>query len=230
MHVAAFNGQAAAAELLLTVAPEMANARNNRRWLPIHMAAHNGHNVALRLLLAAAPAGAMSPNEDGWLPAHVAALHGHADALSILLAAAPEAATKRNNQYNLPIMIALDYVEDGAKRPATVRALLPYYDASLAAQYVYWGGPQLLPLFTDLVLAHLPLGDSTWQLLPAQCPGLGRALSYSTDQASRLVRRLPSADMQRLQAFALSLASAQRCLQCHLPQPLVWHILSLFDA
>ena len=70
------------------------------------------------------------------------------------------------------------------------------------------------------------------------CPGLGRALpatlACSADQAGRLVRRLPPADVQRLRTFLLCLGLLQRrCgTQRHgpleLPPGVVRRILGFF--
>jgi len=90
------------------------------------------------------------------------------------------------------------------------------------------------PLFADFILCRPPLAEAEWVLVPAPCPGLGRALplvlEHSLEQASQLVRRLPAEDVRRLRTCALCLARRQRELGVFLPQPVVARILSMFDA
>ena len=234
IHDAAAHGHTAAVQLLWAAAPHTATAADNRGWQAAHFSAQDEHCDVRRLLLAAAPECALARNGGGWLPAHVAAMHGHAAVLSVLLQACPQAASTRNTDGLLPVDVAVELLDDAAKQPATVRALLPFGDAAAVLRALKGGGPQLAPLFADYVLARLPLNPTIWGMLPSECPGLGRALpaamQHPLEQAASLVRHLPAADRLRLRTAALCLARQQRRLQCHLPQPVVWEILSLFDA
>lgn len=234
LHAAAKHGSVAAVQLLLAAAPQTALAGDVQGFCPAHAAAQHGHSAVLSLLLAAAPACATARDGDGWMPAHVAALNGHPPALSVLLAAAPATASARTFRGHLPIDVAVELILDAAMQPDTVRALLPHGDTRAVLRALKSGGPQLAPIFADFVLARLPLSPTLWALLPAQCPGLGRvlpaALEHSVEQAASLVRHLPPADRLRLCMAALCLARTQKRLQCHLPQPVLWTVLSMFDA
>ncbi len=234
MNAAAEYGHVAVVQQLLALAPHTAQVADDRGFLPAHAAAEQGHSEVLRLLLDAAPACALARNASGWLPAYVAALHGKEPALTMLLAAAPAAANIRTYHGHLPIDVATRNTADPAKQPATVHVLLPYGDAHAVLRALKNGGPRLAPLLADFVLARLPLSPTIWGLLPAPCPGLGRALpaalEHSIEQAVSLVRHLPAADRLRLHTAALCLARAQRRLRTHLPQPVLWKVLSMFDA
>ena len=91
-------------------------------------------------------------------------------------------------------------------------------------------GQAALPLFADFAIARLPLSEDEWALLPSHCPGLGRALpaalAHSATQASRLVRRLPPGNAERLRTFALCLARVQRRSGIQLPVAIVDVLLS----
>ncbi len=234
MIAAAAAGHVAVVQRLLAIAPHTALVGDARGFQPAHSAAQHGRSEVLRLLLDTAPACALARNEGGWLPAHVAAMQGQVPALSLLLAAAPEAANIRTHDGHLPIDTAVELILEPAKQPATVCALLPYGDARAVLRALRSDGQSLAPLFADFVLARLPLSPTIWGLFPPQCPGLGRVLSaaleHSTEQAASLVRHLPAADRLRLHTAALCLARAQRRLCTHLPQPVLWKVLSMFEA
>ena len=94
-------------------------------------------------------------------------------------------------------------------------------------------GPTALPLYADCVICRAPLAEAEWFLVPAPCPGLGRALpaavAHSTKLARCLVARLPEADAERLWVAALCLGRAQRCSGTSLRPALVWEMLAHFD-
>ncbi|KAI7842429.1 hypothetical protein COHA_004068 [Chlorella ohadii] len=234
MFIVAGHGHVAVVQLLLAATPHTAQVADDRGFLPAHVAAEQGHSEVLRLLLDAAPACALARNEGGWLPAHMAAMRGEVPCLSVLLAAAPAAAGTRSYDGHLPIDTAIELLADPAEQHATVRALLPYGDARAVLRALRSDGQSLAPLFAEFVLARLPLTPTIRGLLPAQCPGLGRALpaalEHSIEQAASLVRHLPAADRLRLHTAARCLARAQRRLRTHLPQPVLWKVLSMFEA
>jgi hypothetical protein len=103
-----------------------------------------------------------------------------------------------------------------------------------ALQELSQGGEKMQPLFADFILARLPLSEAEWALVPSPCRGLGRALpaalAQSSTQAGRLVQHLPPAHAERLRTAARCLARAQRHSQVLLPTPIVWRLLSHFDA
>lgn len=85
------------------------------------------------------------------------------------------------------------------------------------------------------VAARLPLTPEQWALVPSPCPSLGAALPAtlhrSEAEAALLVARLPATDQQRMRAFALCLARAERERQLPtLPTPLVARLLALSVA
>ena len=101
------------------------------------------------------------------------------------------------------------------------------------------GSAAALPLFAVFVIMRPPLTEEEWALLPAPCPGLGRALpaalAHSPAQARQVVQRLPAEDVARLRTAALALQRAQKRppgLDCSvmLPSELVWRILALACA
>lgn len=95
------------------------------------------------------------------------------------------------------------------------------------------GGHAALSLYADAA-TNWPLSPTEWAQVPSPCPGLARALpavlQRSEAEAALLVARLPAADRQRLQAFALALNRAQQQMGIDLPAGAVRYILSLFDA
>ena len=96
----------------------------------------------------------------------------------------------------------------------TISLLLAAGPAVLVLQALLRYGEAAQPLFADFVELRLPLSEAEWALVPAPCRSLGRALTaalaHSSAQASRLVQRLPPADVERLRTAALCLARAQR--------------------
>ena len=114
---------------------------------------------------------------------------------------------------------------------AVARCLMSFGPTADVLAALVRAGAAALPLFADCLLARLPFADAEWQLVPAPCPGLGRALpaalACSPAQAHSLVQHLPSTDAQRLCVASLSLARAQKRLRCSLTLPLVWRLLAL---
>lgn len=166
---------------------------------------------------------------------HLAAFYGHVAALECLLEAAPASAAvlargrsalgkalRRLLQYNKP------------ECEGTVRTLAAFGPAEAALTTLAAAGAPAHYLIADCVAAHLPLSEQAWQLVPAACPGLGRALpaalEASAAQAAQLVRRLPPVDAVRLRTFALCLARAQRTTRVALPPELAGKLMALFDC
>jgi len=248
-------------QLLLDAAPNTASAADPKGQLPLHLAAQHGRASVVQLLLAAAPDTVLARDSKGHLPLHCAAWggharmllpranpetalaeYGHAVVVQQLLAAAPGTALERDGVGRLPLQLALLHLKQEGRHAALIaefwlsvsRCLLAADTAANVLNILAEGGPLAMPLFADFILCRPPLTAAEWALVPAPCPGLGRALStvmaHSTEQARQLVRHLPAEDVQRLRTFALCLALRQRQLRIFLPAPLTQRILSLFDA
>ena len=149
--------------------------------------------------------------------------------LQLLVAAAPAAATACASCGRTPLRWAL---ERGSLDAA--RVLLKFGPIETVLGQLATAAPDSLQLVPDAVLAHLPLTDASWRMVPAACPGLGRALpaalAHSPRQAAQVVQRLPAAERRRLRLFALCLGHAQRRLRIHLGTDVAWRLLSFFDA
>ena len=91
-------------------------------------------------------------------------LHAVAEAL---LAASPAVAEAEDEDRRTPLELG---------RMSTARCLLPYGPASRVLTALAQAGQPVLPLFADFVIGRPPLTAQEWALVPAPCPGLGRAL------------------------------------------------------
>ena len=239
LFFAAEEGNPAVVGLLLDAAPSPPTAAltaDADGWTPLHVAAtcnDDAHLATARLLLRAAPSAALHPSHAGETPLHVAAAEGCPRKASLLAAAAPRALVQLCVAGQTPLHAALALKSEKA-RAATVRALLPMGSDTETLLVLNVTLPQSLPFFADFVIARPALSTINWALVPSPCPGLGRALpaalAHSPGQAPCLVARLPQGDKDRRRAFALALHRAQACTRICLPQPLVWRMLSLFDA
>ena len=217
-------------QLLLTAAPGTAASLSAANSTPLHFAARSGHAAVTQLLLAAAPETAAAVDTSGCTPLHHAAESAPSAAASqLLLAAAPETAEARNLHGQRPLDLAIY-----DRRLDTIRCLLAAAPTLTALQELSQGGEAMQPVFVNFIPARLPLSDAEWALVPSPCSGLGRALpaalAQSSTQASRLVQHLPPAYAERLRTAARCLARAQRHSQVQLPTPIVWWLLSHFDA
>jgi TPR repeat protein len=83
LHLAALEGQAAVAQLLLTNGAQV-NARGLRDETPLHMAMYDGHREVAEVLLANG-AEVNARNTDGETPLHLAARKGYAELVELLL-------------------------------------------------------------------------------------------------------------------------------------------------
>lgn len=210
------------------------DAGERRLLTPLLLATRRNNLAAIKVLLQAAPAAAALP-ATGWTrdtPLHVAASWGNEAAVKLLLEAAPQAAAAVNFWGRTPLRMAIHR----GQLPAA-RLLVAASPPSLALQALADAArsqPGALALFAVAVAAHLPLTEQQWQLVPAACPGLGRALpaalAHSEQQARQLVRHLTRGDGQRLRAFALALWRMQKYRQLPLPGPIVRILLASFDA
>jgi ankyrin repeat protein len=226
LHAAASHGRTDAVRLLLAAAPAAAATGDYEGWLPLHFAVGRGHAAAVSLLLEAAPLTAAAATHAGWLPLHYAARQGNAEVVRLLLEAYPQAAVVSTPRGTTPLVLALRNQHAESAQLLVGHGSTPKVLAALAA-----APPGMQHLFADAVAARLPLNAREWKRVPSPCPGLGRALpaalQHSLAQARQLVRRLPAADAERLQAAALVLVRAQRQQRVHLPGTLIGRILSL---
>ena len=230
VHRAAHRGKAACVSQPLLAAPGAATAPDEERErVPLHWACLAGDEPTVALLLEAAPEAASMVDEEGSLPLHIAAEQGSAAVVQMLVSHAPAAATAADGQGRLPLQLAV-----AGGHAAAIRCLLAAGPFASAVTALRQAGGAAQPLFADLVAAHLPLSCRQWSLLPSPCLGLAgvlpAALARSPLQAAQVVARLPLGDAARMRTFALALARALRQRRIFLPQPLVWLILSLFDA
>ena len=231
LHLAAaadHPSSAAMVQLLLGAAPGTASTAAWKLGTPapsstaLHLAATKGNAAAARLLVKAAPQLClMRVGPQNCLPLEAALMMGAAALQMAVLSPGGWPQLK-------PLVAHVD-----AARPM-LAAMPPELSlAALLEERHFLSEAVALPLFPD-VPAHWPLTAAQWALIPASCPGLGKALpaalQRSEAEAALLVARLPAADSARLRTFALALQRAQRCLRVHLPANVVGRILSLFDA
>lgn len=148
--------------------------------------------------------------------------------MSELLAADPGLAQAQNTSRAIPLDLALLHRRIQAARCMLSEAPLPPTSWLLANLPL--AGRAGLPLY-GVVVARRGLAPKEWALVPPRCPGLGAglpaALERSVEEAKQVVRRLPAADLQRLQWAALVLARLQRVHDIWLPTHLVWRLLAL---
>ena len=255
LHRAAARSKLAAARLLLAAAPEAASMPDATGHLPAHHAANAREQDGvelLQLLIEAAPGslGTHIAADHGGLPLHCAVAAANAAAVQLLVAADSRTALVRSHPALgeaglLPLQAALGLAAAASLRkwprggppPAAfldaARPLLAAMPPQLALPILMQRGQLALPLYADLA-ACWPLGEAQWQQVPAPCPGLGRALpavlQRSEAEAALLVAHLPTADRQRLRAFALALHRRQQQLRVYLSTAILHRILSLFDA
>ena len=241
--------------LLLSAAPGAAVVPDAAGHLPCHNAADcrgSSGLETLRLLIQAAPSSLLThiAADHGGLPLHCALAAANTAAVQLLVEHAPGAALVRSHPPLgeaglLPLQAALGLAAAAGRRkwprggqpPAAyleaTRPLLAAMPPSIALPVLQQRGELALPLFANLV-EQWPLSRQQWQLVPCNCPGLGRALpavqARSEAEAAQLVARLPPGDGQRLRTSALSLHRQQQRLEVYLPTPLVHRILALFDA
>ena len=263
LHLATQHGHEAVVGLLLQAAPQATMVAGSWGRLPLHLAAEEGHTALVAVLLEAGPAAAMTGCNSGLLPLHVtgdaavgqlllqaapaaaltqaagcgslplhrAAEGGHAGMVELLLQAAPGSATARDSEGDTPLIWALTGWPGCTAAARRLAAAMPAH-AALAA--LATAGTLALPLLADCVAAHLPLSDAQWALVPAPCPGLGRALpaalECSAAQAAQVARRLPAADARRLRTFALCLARVQRRTRVALPAEVAGRLVALFAS
>ena len=235
LHWAAERGHAAVVQLLLNAAPAAATAADVDGDLPLHLAAQEGHAAVVQLLLDAAPAAASVATEIGWLPLHDAAFCGHAMVVQLLLTAAPETVCIATANDSTALDCSLEGLGQGtAGCEAAARCLAAAAPAHAALTALAAAGAPARPLIADCVAAHLPSTDAEWQLVPAACPGLGRALpaalERSAAQAAQVVQHLPAADKQRLRTATLCLLRAQRATCVALPGEVARRVVALFDG
>jgi ankyrin repeat protein len=172
----------------------------------------------------------MEKNNEGALALHKSAQRGRAAACQVLLEAAPAAALVADAEGRMPLQLAL---RTGKQAPHldAARCLLAAGPATTVLALLSAAGPPALALFADFVIARPPLSGEEWALVPAPCPGLGRALPaalpHSPEQARQLVLHLPPPDVQRLRTSALALHRAHKRWRCSLPMAVVWRILAL---
>ena len=256
LHAAVVGEHLEATRAILQAAPQTALLSNSGGRLPLHDAAALADRREsaewVQMLLTAAPETATATFLENYTALHIAAVQGNAAAVQLLVQAAPEALHMSAGQEELtPFEAALSVAAAAAQQaeqPDADNELQfkhpsAYLDAArpmLAALPPDISLPSLsvldapfIPLFPD-VAAHWQLTAAQWALIPAPCPGLGRALpaalQRSEAEAALLVARLPPADSDRLRAFALALHRAQRQLGVFLPAELAGRILSLFGA
>ena len=241
LHMAVVKGQLDMVRLFLELAPHAALIPSSSQLMPISYAAHNRDPdcsaAMVQLLLNTAPTSVTSDDiaAGASFPLVMAAMRGNAAAAHLLVRAEPNTAW-------IALQTALEHAPAAAAGTApgdvqayldTARALLPAVQPAEALPLLAAGGDLTLPLFPDLA-AHWPLTAAEWQQVPSPCHGLGRALpavlQRSNEEAALLVAHPQPADSTRLQTFALALHRSQRLLDIHLPNELVHHLLSLFDA
>lgn len=198
LHLACLGRHEAVARLLVAAAPQAASTLDSSERTPLFLAATAGDAAIADLLLAAAPAAAVTLC-DGSLPIHAAAAAGHVEAARRLAAAAPGAAASTDADGLTPLELALS-----GRHISTARCLLDAGPAATALRTLAEAGEAALPLFADLVAARPALTAEEWALVPAPCPGLGRALpavlERSPEQAAQLVAHLPADEVQALRA------------------------------
>lgn len=225
LHLAAAHGRASVVPLFSAV-PAAAVARGPDNATPLYLAAHSGHAETVAALLVLAPAAA-GIAVGQLLPIHVAAQRGHAAVTRLLCIAAPETAVVAGPERRTPLQLALAH-----QHLATAHCLLGDGPAADVLRTLRAAGRQALPLFADLVMARPALRLREWALVPAPCPGLGRALpaalAHSRAHAAQLVARLPEDDVARLRTAALCLVRLQRTLglPARLPAPAVQRVLA----
>lgn len=238
LHAAAAEGHAAVVELLLAAAPQTAVQAAKDGTNPLHAAATGGHVEAAWQLVAAAPTtaklAAVGASNTGDTPLHEAAARGDSAVIQLLLDAAPEAAAATNASRLTPLGTALRNRQATARGMA-VHCLLPATPTAVVLSELASAGAAGLCFYPDAIAARLPLSAAEWAMLPASCPGLGRALpavlAHSPAQARQLVHHLPAADLHRLQTFALCLQHEQARWGVWLPTDVVWHqLLARFEA
>ncbi len=83
LHLAALEGEAAAARVLLGGGAQV-NARGLRQETPLHMAMYDGHREVAEVLLASG-AEVNARNTDGETPLHLAARKGYGDLVELLV-------------------------------------------------------------------------------------------------------------------------------------------------
>lgn len=234
LHAGAKEGDEQMARLLLAAAPAAATASTVDGAVPLLFAAAYGHERIVHELLKAAPAAAWSAADNGWLPLHAAAARGHPGVVSKLLQAAPEAAAVRAVEGGTSLELALQVAHVSPRFAEVARHLAAAGPANTALRALAAAGAPTLELFAGAVKAHLPLDAAQWALVPARCPGLGRALpaalDCSTHQAAQLVQRLPAGDAQRVRTSALCLVRAQRQSCTPLPQAIAGRLIAMFDT
>jgi hypothetical protein len=203
---------------------------NEEGWLPLHMAAEAGHAAVVQQLLHAAPQAALMPTPNGCLPLHVAVGNGHTSVVQHLLDAVPKAAMQATRAGQLPLHLALPQGH-GVPHFAAASLLLRAAAAPrlLDLSILLARGPRGLHLLADFVIARVPLSPLEWQLIPAPCPGILRALpaalTRSADQAREIVHRLSPIDAAWLRTALLCLHVSQRRCRMFLPSDIFPRIL-----
>lgn len=255
LHEAARHRRLAATRLLLQAAPQAAHVYCEVGFLPVHLTA--GQPAATGVLQAqldAAPDTLLQQtrSDPGQSILHIAASLANTSAVQLLVQRCPDMARlpsklgptlamltygftplhlalinsrSPRHPYN-PALTSDSFID--AARPM-VACLPPTHTLPLLPI----GGHAALSLYADAA-ANWPLSPTEWDQVPSPCPCLAHALpaviQRSEAEAACLVARLPAADRQRLQAFALALNRAQQQAGIDLPAGSVRHILSLFDA
>ncbi len=226
----------AAVELLLAAAPETASVFDDDDTLPIHLASKFGFTPVVEQLLRVAPATAMATDHELQTPLHKAVLGGSETTVRVLLQVAPETADFRDADDRCPLSYALRYHRrwQSPEFEAIARLLVAATPRPIALVELRFAGVATLSFFTEYVAAHLPLYKPEWELVPKECPDLGRtlpaALACSPAQAAQVTRRLEGDDKLRLRTFSLGLARLQRRTGLALPAELAGRLMAMFDC
>lgn len=141
LHVAAGNGHAAVAQLLVQAAPDAAMVSDSEGITPLCQAVQYNDAAVTRVLLRVAPQAALVPFRE-WLPLHTAAIRGKDALVELLLEAAPSAALVPSSaDGRLPLHLA---AAGGHRR--SVELLLATVPAAAAVREEYGHTPLQLAL------------------------------------------------------------------------------------
>jgi hypothetical protein len=151
----------------------------------------------------------------------------------VLLQHQPCTAAAVDSNGQLPLQLALSQAAHSARHREAAACLLRSAAGHCITDLTALRAarPAAQPLFTDFVIARAPLTPVEWDLSPAPCPGLLKALpaalSWTCEQARQLVVHASAADVQRLRTALLCLQRTERRQGLRVPMALMSDILGL---